>query len=151
MGMTVFEDNNEQRLSNAHADAATMLSTLLMTCPGLELRDASRAFAALEPGITPPRSRPFLTHQIVAVFLENLIERFLPRATISWVNSRLSSEGHLLSLGVKLQFADGSQGEEVWVNYPRPKLIDPFCGTLRRQSRPSILGANDTAPSQSRR
>ncbi|WP_413991101.1 hypothetical protein ACMDCR_03000 [Labrys okinawensis] len=101
--MSTFDKSGGSRSHAVLASAADTLSTLLLTCRGMNAEDPERGFAALEMIQGHPRSRLGLSHGEVALMVEALIERYVPEVEAAWIHSRLSASGRLLSLMIELE------------------------------------------------
>lgn len=101
--MGTFDKSGEPRSHAVLASAADALSTLLLTCRGMNAEDPKKGFAALELIHGRPRSRRGLSHGEVAMMVEALIERYVPEVEATWIHSRLSPGGQLLSLTIELE------------------------------------------------
>ncbi|WP_284314116.1 hypothetical protein [Labrys miyagiensis] len=116
--MGTFDRSGEPRSHAVLASAADVLSTLLLSCQGMNAEDPERGFAALELIHGRPRSRHGLSHGEVALMVETLIERYVPEVEAAWIHSRLSASGQLLSLTIELELIGDLDTTIVSADFP---------------------------------
>ena len=116
--MGTFDKSGGPRSHAVLASAADALSTLLLSCRGMNAEDPERGFAALELIHGRPSSRHGLSHGEVALMVEALIAQYVPEVEAAWIHSRLSPSGQLLSVMIELELIGDLDSTIVSADFP---------------------------------